>query len=281
LGDFIITSRFGANGCESTRYDLRPNDDIQFALGKQSRAAYICKMFDFDNLSQEPGDSKSLPFAQTALLIFLLIGYPLISIWMTLSGGAQPLNVTSRIVQIYMPTLLIEMIILFLVVIVLRMTRTPFAEAGFGRGDINWGNVVSGLIFFIGAWTIITLLEGAVTRSGLLPQRNYLYLLPRSVSEKIFWLFLALGAALSEEITFRGYIITRLRIVTGSYWVGAILSSLAFSVGHLYQGVAGLFLTFIYGMLFSGLFVARKSVVPCIIAHFLQDALVVAALVNT
>jgi membrane protease YdiL (CAAX protease family) len=238
-------------------------------------------MNNFDNPSQEPGSSRSLPFAQTALLIFLLIGYPLISVWMNLSGGAQPPNVTSRIEQLYIPTLLIEMIILFLVVIVLRRTGTPFAAVGFARSDINWGNVISGLIFFLGAWIIITFLEGAVTRSGLLPQRNYLYLLPRSVSEKIFWIILALGAAFSEEITFRGYIITRLRIVTGSYWVGAILSSLAFSVGHLYQGVAGLFLTFIYGLLFSGLFVARKSVVPCIIAHFLQDALVVAALVNT
>jgi membrane protease YdiL (CAAX protease family) len=237
-------------------------------------------MIDYQSPSHEPDDWRSLPPAQMALLGFLLIGYPLLSVLMTLSGSSYPPKITSRIEQIYLPTLLIEMVILSTVIAVIRGTRTPFAGIGLGRDDIKWANVVSGLIFFLGAWTIITLLEGAITRYGLLPQRNFLYLLPRNAAEKIVWIFLALGAAFSEEIAFRGYIITRLRIITGSYWAGIILSSLAFSLGHLYQGVAGLFLTFVYGLLFSGLFVARKSIVPCIIAHFLQDALVVAALVN-
>jgi membrane protease YdiL (CAAX protease family) len=45
-------------------------------------------------------------------------------------------------------------------------------------------------------------------------------------------------------------------------------------MGHLYQGVMGVIITFIYGMLFAGLYIARKSVFPCIVAHFLQDVLI-------
>ncbi len=229
----------------------------------------------------EQGEQRAIPHAQVFLLAFFLVAYPLVSVLMNLRSSPDASQVTSRISQIYLPSFLIQLIMLLLVIVVLRRTKTSVAGIGLEKSDINWPNVASGLIFFAGAWTLITLLEAAISRTGLVPQRNILYLLPHTLSERLFWILLSLGAAFSEEITFRGYVITRIRILSGHYWVGAVLSSLAFSLGHLYQGVSGLILTFIYGLLFAGLFVARKSLVPCILAHFLQDALVVAALINT
>jgi membrane protease YdiL (CAAX protease family) len=247
--------------------------------------SYIYQMTDNDInseiqiISEEPQNQRSLPSAQLYLLLFILIGYPLISIVMNLTNHADTTRVISRIGQIYLPSLLIQIILLTLVVGILKQTQTTLAGIGLGREDINWPNVVSGLIFFIGAWTLIIIIRSAIIKSGYIPEKDFLYLLPKTIPERVFWFFLSIGAAFSEEITFRGYAITRLRILTGSYWTGAILSSFAFSIGHLYQGIAGVLLTFIYGMLFAGLFVARKSVFPCIIAHFLQDALVLVALI--
>ena len=135
-------------------------------------------------------------------------------------------------------------------------------------------NVYAGIIFFMGAALLIVVLKTAIERSGYLPENNIYYLLPITIPEKAIWFMLSLGAAFAEEITFRGYAISRLKIVTGTYWIGVVLSSAAFSLGHLYQGLAGVVLTFIYGLLFAGLFVARKSVFPCIVAHFMQDAMI-------
>jgi uncharacterized protein len=224
--------------------------------------------------SEEPRGAGAMPSVQIYLLLFLLIGYPLLSVVMSLVNNPGTAKVTSRIGQIYLPSLLIQIIILTLVVLVLKRTATPLAAIGLSKDDVNWPNLVSALIFFVGAWTMILILRSAIVRSGYIPEKDFLYLLPRTLSEKGFWFALSIGAALSEEIAFRGYIITRLRILTGRYWMGAIVSSLAFSLGHLYQGLAGVILTFVYGLLFAGLFVARKSIVPGIIAHFLQDALV-------
>jgi membrane protease YdiL (CAAX protease family) len=226
----------------------------------------------------EAQEIRILPSAQIYLLLFLLIGYPLLSVLMSLVNHPDATRVTSRISQIYLPSLVIQLIVLFLVVMILRRTTTPLAAIGLSKDDINWPNAVSALIFFVGAWTMILILRSAIMRSGYLPEKDFLYLLPHTRLEKGFWLALSIGAALSEEITFRGYLITRLRILTGRYWMGAVISSVAFSVGHLYQGLAGVLLTFVYGLLFSGLFMARKSIFPVIIAHFLQDALVLATL---
>jgi membrane protease YdiL (CAAX protease family) len=221
--------------------------------------------------------TSALPRPQAYLLLTILIGYPALSLIMDMLGSTDPSKITSRIVQVYFPSLVIQILILSVIWLILRRTGDGFADIGLGKHDFSWSNALSGMIFFLGAWTVIFVLRLGIERTGYLPEKNILYLLPVTLKEKGFWIVLSIGAAFSEEICFRGFVISRLREVSGSYWVGAVLSSAAFCMGHLYQGIAGVALTFIYGMLFSGLFVARKSVFPCIVAHFLQDALILLA----
>jgi membrane protease YdiL (CAAX protease family) len=221
---------------------------------------------------------RNLPPAQKTLLIALLFGYPALSILMNLGSSADSSNLSSRINQVYLPSLTVQLLILAVILLVLWRTRAALSDIGLSRDDITWSNALSGVIFFVGAWTVIIVLRSAIQRSGYVPEKDFLYLLPRSVAEKIFWVVLSLGAAFSEEITFRGFIISRFRILTGRDWHGALLSSLVFGLGHLYQGPAGVILTFTYGIMFAGLYLARRSIFPCIVAHFLQDALILLAI---
>lgn len=228
--------------------------------------------------SDQSPKSFPLPRLQAYLLIGILIVYPALAIVLNKVNAPDPSKITSRIQQIYLPAILLQAILLSAIYYVLKRTGASLAEIGLGREDINWSNALSGVIFFVGAWTFILIAKAAIERSGYLAGKDFLYVLPQTPPERIFWLALSLGAALSEEICFRGFAISRLKIVSGSYWAGALLSSAAFSMGHLYQGLSGVALIFVYGLLFSGLFVARLSVFPCIVAHFLQDALVLFAL---
>jgi membrane protease YdiL (CAAX protease family) len=237
-------------------------------------------MEDLSSIKDVSKNPRPLPPAQAYLLIGILIGYPLLSIAMNMIGTTDPSRIVSKISQVYLPSLFVQLILLSIVAIVLTRTNTPFADIGLGRDDISWSNALSGIIFFIAAWSVIILVRGAMEKSGYIPEKDFLYLLPKTAGEKAFWILLSLGAAFSEEITFRGFAISRLKVFSGNYWLGAVLSSAAFGLGHLYQGLLGVFLTFIYGLLFAGLFVARRSVFPCIVAHFLQDALVLLALMK-
>ena len=220
----------------------------------------------------------SLPRSQKWLLVFLLLGYPALSILMNLFGGHDESQIISKITQIYLPSMAIQLLILFIILNVLYFSGSRLDDIGLSKNDITWSNALSGLIFFIGAWTLILIIRTAVVRSGYIPEKDYMYLLPTTIIQKGFWLLLSIVVAFSEEITFRGFIISRFKIITNSFWPGIILSSAAFSIGHLYQGLAGVLLTFIYGMLFAGLYVARGSIFPCIVAHFLQDVLIIIAI---
>jgi membrane protease YdiL (CAAX protease family) len=171
----------------------------------------------------------------------------------------------------------IQLLILFAILYVVYFSGSRLAEIGLSRDDITWSNALSGLIFFVGAWAFILIVRGAIVRSGYIPEKEYLYLLPTTIAQKGVWILLSVVAAFSEEITFRGFILTRFKFLTNSFWPGVILSSAAFSLGHLYQGLAGVLLTFIYGMLFAGLYIARGSIFPCVVAHFLQDVLIILA----
>jgi membrane protease YdiL (CAAX protease family) len=188
-----------------------------------------------------------------------------------------PGEIESKILQIYIPAILLQSILITLVYISLRKNNEGLSSIGFGKADFNFGNAVSGVIFFIGASLLMFIIKNAFLRSGYLPPEEIDYILPITLIEKILWFILSLGAALSEEFGFRGFIISRTKILTNKYLAGAIIGSLAFSMGHIYQGISGVILTFIYGMLFAGLYIARRSLFPCVVAHFLQDIIVLFA----
>ena len=79
-------------------------------------------------------------------------------------------------------------------------------------------------------------------------------------------------AAVVEEIIYRGYVLWCL----GQFmpiWLAAFVSSVAFGLGHAYQGVGGVLKTGAVGFFFAALYLLTGSLLFPIIAHFVLDAL--------
>ena len=77
----------------------------------------------------------------------------------------------------------------------------------------------------------------------------------------------AVFAAAFEELVFRGFLVPRLKHVTGSWLVAVVVANAAFASGHLYEGVAALFQTFAIGVYFSALLLWRGRIESAIVAH--------------
>jgi len=233
-----------------------------------------------DNIENHdiPKSGQRVPKIQIAVLLILIFIYPGTSIVMGIINPPSPEAIESRIFQIYIPAIVLQLILITLVYLSLKRNHESFSAIGFGKEDFNISNALSGVLFFIGASLLMFIIKGAFTRSGYLPPEDIDYILPVTLAEKMLWIVLSLGAALSEELSFRGFIISRTKILTNKYLAGAIIGSLAFSMGHIYQGFSGVILTFIYGMLFAGLYITRRSLFPCVIAHFLQNIIVLFAI---
>ena len=238
-----------------------------------------------DSYTPDPKPDKiTIPTIQLVLLGAILIGYPTLSTIMNYISPPDKIEVESRIWQIYVPALIFQAFIFTTVIMAVLLAplrqagryfnpRENISSIGLKRADFNWLNLVIGVGFLFAAIIFLNILSNIIGYYGLFQSEDISYLLPRTPLERIFWIALSISAGVAEELCFRGFVITRLTMFTGSIWPGVLIGSLSFGIGHLYQGWAGVVMIGIYGVMFSLLFVARGSLVPCIIAHMLQDIL--------
>ena len=78
-------------------------------------------------------------------------------------------------------------------------------------------------------------------------------------------------AGMSEEVFYRGYAIERLQTLTGSKWLAAAISLVAFAAFHYRQGAAGVLLALVLGTILTGFYLWKRNLVAAIFAHFLVD----------
>jgi membrane protease YdiL (CAAX protease family) len=90
-----------------------------------------------------------------------------------------------------------------------------------------------------------------------------------------YWyrVLLVLRAAVVEEILFRGYLIEKVRHLTGSSTLAIAVSVAAFTYAHLANwGLVHLIPVFGGGVIFAVLYVWKRDLSSNMIAHFLTDA---------
>lgn len=99
------------------------------------------------------------------------------------------------------------------------------------------------------------------------------FILPLTVTERTWWIFVSLTAGITEEILYRGFLIqyffaAPLHIGLA---VAVIVSSVIFGAAHLYQGVAGVIFAAILGFIFSVIFLMTGTLLVPMVLHALID----------
>ena len=146
------------------------------------------------------------------------------------------------------------------------------AEVGLTDRQPGW-NILLGLGAFLAAlatFIFMGLLINLLAEGEPLNQNvdKIMEMLPR-----MHWLgFLALSAwvGLWEELTFRGFLLTRLRRITGAWWAAVLIGSLLFALPHMAQQVPLTVVPlFVIGVVWSVFTIWRQSLLPAIISHVL------------
>jgi membrane protease YdiL (CAAX protease family) len=82
---------------------------------------------------------------------------------------------------------------------------------------------------------------------------------------------IALYVGVYEEIVFRGFLLSRLKVLLRGTTAAVIASAAIFAILHLPQGVLAVGQIFGLGLLFGAIAAWRRDLWPCIIAHALWD----------
>lgn len=157
-----------------------------------------------------------------------------------------------------------------LVAIIIWGERRSLNSIGLGSWNwrsVGWGLGAAAFILAIGAIAVPLL-----TRMGVVDfSKGFAVVLVWPL-----WLraVAVVTAGVVEEVLYRGYAIERLAALTGSYWLGGIISIIVFGLVHLpLWGPGILFNALFGGTVFTLLYLWRRDLWPCIIAHTLLDAI--------
>jgi len=95
-------------------------------------------------------------------------------------------------------------------------------------------------------------------------------MLPHTRAELMWFSTLSITAGICEELLYRGYLIWYLRSDCGVI-LALVLAAFAFGIGHAYQGIHGVVLTTIAGLILGGLYLATGFILLPMIVHALTD----------
>lgn len=137
-----------------------------------------------------------------------------------------------------------------------------------------------GLVLFIPAFVATSALNQLLQAAGLSgptsPSPSFLS--PSGAWQVALAVVLVIVVAVAEETIFRGYLILRFENVLRSAVAAVLLSAMVFSIGHGYEGEAGVVTVGVMGVIFALVYIWRRSLVAPITMHFLQDFLAVVLL---
>jgi membrane protease YdiL (CAAX protease family) len=200
------------------------------------------------------------------ILVFLFLILPSLaySFTISVSGGTltSPLNSISIILR--------DLSLVLLILFFLWHNREPLKRIGWtffqGYRDILLGAVLFLPLFFFSGF-----LDSFLASLGLSSVNSTLPPSPSDPYLVALTLILVIVVAIAEETIFRGYILLRLHAVTRSLPVAVVLSAVIFSIGHGYEGNAGVITIGVLGLIYALIYLWRGSLVTPVVLHFLQD----------
>lgn len=210
-------------------------------------------------------------------LFILIIVYPAL----TLFGMSESsTDLLENITQAMLMFLLISTVIMQWGIFLINFVGAYLERTGLrGLGlkpirAIDFGWAIS---FLLAAGLIIAGVTWLLNVLGMPAPGELQWLIPKETSGKVVWVFVSFTAGFCEEIAFRGYLMTRLRLIGrfNSWLVPTIISTVVFAACHTYQGFPNAVQVGTYGLLLSLLYIRTKRLWPCIIAHSLQDLLAI------
>ena len=175
--------------------------------------------------------------------------------------------------QMYLRTILFELLFLGIVVVGVRLRGAPL-QSIFGRRWSSVGQMFRdlglGVLLLVISTVLVSIIGGH--RGDSTPDQSIAYLLPQTTFELLLWLAVSVAAGICEEAIYRGYFQAQFSALNRSAPAGIIISAAAFGGVHAYQGLGRAIMIGVSALLFGIFAHWRRTVRPGMIAHTLQDA---------
>jgi membrane protease YdiL (CAAX protease family) len=203
------------------------------------------------------------------LLVFLFMIVPsMVLSFFAIKQGSVSFTLTAA------ATIVRDLALVSLILFFIWRNREGVRAIGWNFEDFG-REALLGIFLFIPVFFGAALLDRFLQSIGFSAPSTPLPTIPtvESFSETILAIILVVVVAFAEETIFRGYMILRLEGVFNSPAWAVILSAVIFSLGHGYEGSAGVITVGAIGAAFAVVYLWRRSLTAPMVMHFLQDFL--------
>jgi membrane protease YdiL (CAAX protease family) len=215
---------------------------------------------------------------QTWLEIVLCCGYPTqITLTFVLLGlGMTPVLDGKQLSApfIFTLTLLDTVVLLSLIVwLLVRRGESP-RQVFFGNrpvgGEVGLGVLSLPLVVALVVIVMLTILRFAPSLRNV-PQNPLESFLGTQTGLAMFLLVVIVGGGVREELQ-RAFLLHRFRGDLGQPWIGLLITSISFGMGHTLQGHDAAIITGSLGALWGTIYLLRSSAVAPIVSHSLFNS---------
>ena len=202
---------------------------------------------------------------EVSVFLFLIVPSMVLSFFAVKQGSLS-------FVLVAFATILRDLALVSLILFFVWRNGEPVNWIGWTFKNV-WKETVLGIGLYIPFFFAAGFFENALRVAGLSVPSTPLpsFMAARGMVEFSLAIVLVAVVALAEETIFRGYLILRLKAITISPTAAALLSAAIFSLGHGYEGSAGVVTVGVMGLVFALVYMWRQSLVAPIVMHFLQD----------
>src|SRR5918994_4776440 len=190
--------------------------------------------FETDNVAERRLEQPNMKIQLIEVAVFLSLILP--SLVLSFLTAKQT---DLRFLEVAIGSILNNLALLSLVLYFMWRNREPVERIGWNFDHLPH-EVAWGLILFVPAVFGGNLLKDLLQQAGFsAPSRMPSFLVMSGPFMVIVGFIIVTVVAVVEETIFRGYLMLRLTAVTGRTSAAVLLSSLVFSLGHGYEGMAG------------------------------------------
>jgi len=202
---------------------------------------------------------------EVSVFLFLIVPSMVLSFFAVKQGSLS-------FVIVALATILRDLALVSLILFFLWKNEEPVIGIGWKFRKI-WNEILLGLMLFIPFFFMTVFVESGLRAIGLsIPSKPLpSFLAARGPVELTLTFVLVVIVAVAEETIFRGYLLLRFRAILRNPSLAAVVSAAIFSLGHGYEGSAGVLTVGFMGAVFAFIYLWRQSLVAPIVMHFLQD----------
>ena len=217
--------------------------------------------------SDSLGQGRKEQLTEVSVFLFLVVPSMILSFFAFKQG-------TLSFVLVAFATILRDLSLVALILFFLWRNTEPIHSIGWTLKK-PWSDIALAVGLFIPFSFGIGWIENLLRLAGLSVPSKPLpsFLTAKGPAEYLLAVPLVGIVALAEETIFRGYLMLRLKAITPSPALAVVLSAAFFSLGHGYEGSAGVVTVGVMGLVFALIYLWRQSLVAPMVMHFLQDFL--------